>query len=60
MIIYVQAIVIQGAVNLPYLFLDRKGGDVMSTYEVITLLMLNGTFLITLLAYLDDRNNKRK
>lgn len=32
----------------------------MSTYEVLTLLILNSTFLITLLTYLDNRNNKRK
>ena len=31
----------------------------MSTYEVISLLILGGTFLISLLAYI-DRNNKRK
>ena len=31
----------------------------MSTYEVLTLLILFGTFLIALLAYI-DRNNKRK
>lgn len=32
----------------------------MSTYEVLTLLILFGTFLVALLAYLDNRNNKRK
>ncbi len=32
----------------------------MSTYEVLTLLILFGTFLIALLAYIDNRNNKRK
>jgi hypothetical protein len=31
----------------------------MSTYEVLTLLMLSGTFLIALLAYVDSRNNKQ-
>ncbi len=31
----------------------------MSTYEVLTLLILFGTFLIALLAYI-DRKNKRK
>ena len=31
----------------------------MSTYEVLSLLFLGGSFLITLLAYI-DRNNKRK
>lgn len=32
----------------------------MDTYQVLTLLFLGGTFLISLLAYLDNRNNKRK
>lgn len=32
----------------------------MSTYEVLTLLILNDTFIVALLAYLDNRNNKRK
>ena len=38
-----------------------KRGEVvyMSTYEVLTLLILFGTFLIALLAYI-DRNNRRK
>lgn len=31
----------------------------MSTYEVLNLLFLGGTFLIALLAYI-DRRNKRK
>lgn len=31
----------------------------MSTYEVLSLLFLGGTFLIALLAYV-DRKNKRK
>lgn len=31
----------------------------MDTYEVLTLLILNDTFIITLLAYI-DRNNKHK
>ncbi|MDE7246920.1 MAG: putative holin-like toxin [Lachnospiraceae bacterium] len=31
----------------------------MSCYEVLTLLILFGTFLVALLAYI-DRNNKRK
>ncbi len=31
----------------------------MSTYEVLSLLILGGTFLIALLSYI-DRNNKRK
>lgn len=44
-------------VSLPYL----KRGEVvqMSTYEVLSLLFLGGTFLIALLAYI-DRKNKRK
>lgn len=32
----------------------------MSTYEVLTLLLYSSMLLITLLAYLDDRNNRRK
>ena len=32
----------------------------MSTYEVLTLLILNDTFFVALLAYLDNRNNRRK
>ena len=32
----------------------------MDTYEVLTLLFLGGMFLIALLAYIDNRNNKRK
>ena len=31
----------------------------MSTYEVLSLLILGVTFLVSLLAYI-DRNNKRK
>ncbi|WP_242832658.1 putative holin-like toxin [Eubacterium sp. 14-2] len=31
----------------------------MSTYEVLSLLILGGTFLVSLLAYI-DRNNRRK
>ncbi len=31
----------------------------MTTYEVLSLLFLGGTFLVALLAYI-DRNNKRK
>lgn len=33
----------------------EKGGGVMDTYEVLTLLILFGTFLIALLAYIDKR-----
>jgi hypothetical protein len=32
----------------------------MDTYEIIRLLFSGGTFLIALLAYIDNRNNKRK
>ena len=32
----------------------------MSTYEVLSLLFFCGSFLIALLAYIDNRNNKRK
>ena len=32
----------------------------MDTYEVLSLLFLGGTFLIALLAYLDNRDNKAK
>lgn len=46
---------VQGAVNLPF----SKGGDAMSTYEVLTLLLLNSTFLIALLTYLDHRNQRK-
>ncbi|MCI5586715.1 MAG: putative holin-like toxin [Lachnospiraceae bacterium] len=31
----------------------------MSTYEVLTLLFLGGTFLIALLNYLDNRNQRK-
>ncbi len=31
----------------------------MSTYEVLTLLFLGGTFLVALLAYLDNRNKRK-
>ncbi len=30
------------------------------TYDILSLLFLGGNFLIALLAYLDNRNNKRK
>lgn len=32
----------------------------MSIYDVLSLLFLGGTFLIALLAYMDNRDNKRK
>lgn len=32
----------------------------MDTYEVLSLLFLAGSFLMSLLTYLDGRNNKRK
>ena len=40
-------------------FEKRREVVYMSTYEVLTLLILFGTFLVALLAYI-DRNNKRK
>ena len=45
-------IVLQGG-SLPNS--KEKGGGVMDTYEILTLLMLFGTFLIALLAYIDKR-----
>lgn len=47
---------VQGAVNLPF----RREVVRMSTYEVLTLLLLNNSFLVALLTYLDNRNNQRK
>ena len=38
---------------------DRGEVVLMDIYEVLSLLFLGGSFLITLLAYI-DRNNKRK
>lgn len=32
----------------------------MDTYQTLTLLFLGGNFMLALLTYLDDRNNKRK
>ena len=32
----------------------------MNTYEVLTLLIPNNTFIVALLAYLENRNNKHK
>jgi hypothetical protein len=32
----------------------------MDTYEVLSLLFLGGSFLLALLAYIDNRNNKQK
>ena len=32
----------------------------MATSQIMTLVFLGGTFLLSLLAYLDDRNDKRK
>lgn len=31
----------------------------MSTYEVLSLLFLGGSFLMSLLAYLDNRNKRK-
>lgn len=41
---------------------EYRRGEVerMDTYQILTLLFLGGTFLLALLAYLDDRNNKPK
>ena len=44
--------------SLPY-FEKRREVMQMSTYEVLSLLFLGGSFLVALLAYI-DRNNKRK
>ena len=44
--------------SLPY-FEKRREVVHMSTYEVLSLLFLGGSFLVALLAYI-DRNNKRK
>ncbi len=44
--------------SLPY-FEKRREVVQMSTYEVLSLLFLGGSFLVALLAYI-DRNNKRK
>jgi len=49
--------VLQGG-SLPY-FEKRREVVQMSTYEVLSLLFLGGSFLVALLAYI-DRNNKRK
>ncbi|KLU71097.1 MAG: hypothetical protein RHS_3206 [Robinsoniella sp. RHS] len=35
--------------------LQKKGGDVMNTYQVLTLLFIFGSFLISLLAYIDKK-----
>ncbi|WP_394917993.1 putative holin-like toxin [uncultured Robinsoniella sp.] len=32
------------------------GGDDMNTYQVLTLMLLFGSFLISLLAYIDKRS----
>ena len=39
---------------------SEGGGAMMNTYEVLTLLILNNTFIVALLSYLDNRNNKHK
>ena len=44
--------------SLPY-FEKRREVVQMSTYEVLSLLFLGGSFLVALLAYI-DRNKKRK
>ncbi len=45
-------------VSLPN-FKKRREVVQMDTYQVLSLLLLGGNFLIALLAYI-DRNNKRK
>ncbi len=55
MILYLLSDCVQGAANLPY----RREVVYMSTYEVLTLLILFGTFLIALLAYLDNRYKRK-
>ena len=32
----------------------------MDTYEILSLLFLGGSFLLALLAHIDNRNNKQK
>ena len=56
--IYYGVIVLQGG-KPPYTW---KRGEVvqMDTYEVLSLLFLGGSFLLALLAYIDNRNNKQK
>ncbi len=51
---------LQGVVNLPLEFYQKGGGAMMNTYEALTLLILNNTFVVALLAYIDSRNNRRK
>lgn len=45
---------------VPYGTYKRREVERMDTYQVLSLLFLGGTFLIALLAYLDNRNNKPK
>ena len=40
------------------LLLYRMGGGAMSTYQVLTLLFVFGTFLLALLAYIDKKQQK--
>jgi hypothetical protein len=35
--------------------IEKKGGDAMDTYQVLTLLFVAGGFLFALLSYLDKR-----
>ncbi len=52
----IRAIVLQGG-SLPNF--KRREVVQMDTYQVLSLLLLGGNFLVALLAYI-DRNNKRK
>ena len=53
-------------VGLPEFFVllakanKRREVKRMDTYQILTLLFLGGTFLVALLAYLDNRDNKPK
>jgi len=53
------AILIKATVQGGSLLTSKKGGDAMD-YVTWQDLILLGTMIIALLAYLDDRNNKRK
>lgn len=46
--------------QIPFKGYRRREVERMDTYEVLSLLFLGGMFLIALLAYLDNRDNKRK
>ena len=66
---------LQGAVNLPlgetmdaypmsfrhWISANRNGGEVMlmSTYEVLSLIIYNGMFLLALLTYINSRDKQK-